>query len=178
MSLSGLGDNIHGGEILLPVRGGYIIVTMLLALLLNLIPLPGWLSSATPDFVAVIVLYWSVFQAHRVGLWPAWVLGLLMDVADASLFGQHALAYCVAAFAGIFLHRRIQMFPMSYQIAHVLAILAGQQALHLLIRLIANADPPDMLYFVSSLTGAALWPAVVGILLVPMRRRTKMEEVG
>lgn len=177
MSRASLGDNIHGDEILLPVRGSYIVLTMAVALLLNLVPLPGWLSSAAPDFVALIVVYWSVFQAHRVGLWPAWVLGLLMDVANASLFGQHAMAYCLAAYAGIFLHRRIQMFPMSYQIAHVLAILVGQQALQLLIRLVANAEPPDMLYFVSSLTGAALWPALVALLLLPMRQRAGAEEV-
>lgn len=171
------GDNIHGDEILLPVRGGYIALTLLFALLFNLIPLPGWLSSAAPDFVAVTLIYWSVFQGHRVGLWPAWVMGLLMDVADASLFGQHAAAYCLMAYAAVFLHRRIQMFPMSYQITHVLGILAGQQALQLLIRLIANADPPDMLYFVSSLTGAALWPVVVGLLMLPMRQRQKPDEV-
>jgi rod shape-determining protein MreD len=177
MSWNSLGDNIHDDEILLPVRGGYILVTMLGALLLNLIPVPGWVSSAMPDFVAVILLYWSVFQAHRVGLWPAWVMGLLMDVADASLFGQHAAAYCALAFAGIFLHRRIQMFPMSYQIAHVLGILLGQQALQLVVRLAASAEPPDMLYFVSSLTGAALWPAVVVMLMLPMRRSRHPNEV-
>lgn len=177
MNWNALGDNIHGGEILLPVRRSYIALTMLAALLLNLIPLPEWLSSAMPDFVAVIVLYWCVFQGHRVGLWPAWVLGLLMDVADASLFGQHAAAYVLTAYAGIFLHRRIQMFPMSFQIAHVLGILVGQQALQLLVRLVATGDVPDMLYFVSSLTGAALWPAVVGMLMLPMRRRQKPDEV-
>jgi len=177
MSWNSLGDNIHNDEILLPVRGGYILLTMLAALLLNLIPLPGWLSSAMPDVVAVILLYWSVFQGHRVGLWPAWVMGLLMDVADASLFGQHAAAYCAMAFAGTFLHQRIQMFQMSYQIAHVLCILLGQQTLQLLIRLAAGADRPDMLYFVSSLTGAALWPAVVGMLMLPMRRSRHPDEV-
>ncbi|MBI1395720.1 MAG: rod shape-determining protein MreD [Betaproteobacteria bacterium] len=177
MNRSSLGDNIHGDEILLPVRGVYIVVTMACALLLNLIPVPRWLASAAPDFVALVILYWSVFQPHRVGLWPAWALGLLMDVANASLFGQHALAYCGIAYAGIFLHRRIRMFPMSYQIAHVLAILLGQQAIQLLIRLVSSAEPPDMLYFVSSLTGAALWPAIVAILMLPMRARPKAEEV-
>jgi rod shape-determining protein MreD len=178
VSRSNLGDNILGGEILRPVRGTYIASTLALALLINLIPLPGWLASAMPDFVVVILIYWSVFQPHRIGLLPAWVLGLLMDVADASLFGQHALAYCIATYAAIFLHRRIQMFPMSYQIAHVLAILASQQAVQLLVRLVARAEAPDVLYFVSSLTGAAIWPAVAGLLTLPMRRRAKEEEVG
>ena len=83
----------------------------------------------------------------------------------------------LTAYAGIFLHRRIQMFPMSFQIAHVLGILLGQQAVQLLVRLVATGDAPDMLYFVSSLTGAALWPAVVGMLMLPMRRRQKSDEV-
>jgi rod shape-determining protein MreD len=69
------------------------------------------------------------------------------------------------------------MFPMSYQIAHVLGILLGQQALQLVVRLAASAEPPDMLYFVSSLTGAALWPAVVVMLMLPMRRSRHPNEV-
>ena len=49
--------------------------------------------------------------------------------------------------------------------------------MQLLVRLVATGDAPDMLYFVSSLTGAALWPAVVGMLMLPMRRRQKSDEV-
>ena len=37
----------------------------------------------------------------------AWCLGLLMDVADATVFGQHALAYAVLAYAAEYFRRRV-----------------------------------------------------------------------
>ncbi len=68
-----------------------------------------------PDFIALTLIYWVVYHPRRVGFLPAWLLGLTMDVADGSLFGQHALAYAVMMYLAILLHRRIVMFGMRHQ---------------------------------------------------------------
>lgn len=177
MSRSNLGDNIQGGEILRPVPTGYILLTLLIAVVLDLVPLPGWLTWAWPDFVALTLVYWGVYQPRRLGLLPAWLLGMLMDVADATLFGQHALAYSALMFAAIFLHRRIQMFNMPYQIAHVGAMLLLQQAIQLVVRLADGAEFPGIQFFVASLTAAVLWPALVLALNARLRRRSGQDEV-
>ncbi|MCU0869456.1 MAG: rod shape-determining protein MreD, partial [Burkholderiales bacterium] len=88
-----IGDNIHGDEILLPVPALLIGLSLLGALLFDLVPTGPWMQLVWPDAVAVLLVYWAVYQPHRLGLWPAFVLGLLVDVHDASLFGQHALAW-------------------------------------------------------------------------------------
>jgi len=177
MSRSSLGDNIQDGEILRPVKTGYILLTLLIAVVLDLVPLPAWLTWIWPNFVAVTLVYWGVFQPRRLGLFPAWLLGLLMDVADATLFGQHALAYSVLMFAAIFLHRRIQMFPMPYQMAHVAALLLLQQTIQLLVRLVDGAEFPGLQFFVASLTAAVLWPVLVLVINVPLRRRPGPDDV-
>ncbi|MEO8040088.1 MAG: rod shape-determining protein MreD [Betaproteobacteria bacterium] len=177
MSRSNLGDNIQGGEVMLPVRTGYILLTLAVAVVLDLVPLPGWISWVWPDFVAVALVYWGVYQPRRLGLFPAWLLGLLMDVADATLFGQHALAYSALMFAVIFLHRRIQMFPLPYQMAHVLALLLAQQCIQLVVRLVDSAQFPGFQYFFASVTGAVLWPVVVAVLNAPLRRRQGADDV-
>ena len=79
-------------EILLPVRVGFIAVSLIAALLLNLLPWSGVALWLKPDFVALVVLYWCIEQPRRLGFVAAWLLGLFMDVADGTLFGQHALA--------------------------------------------------------------------------------------
>src|SRR5258708_15370925 len=93
-------------EILLPVRPLYIAITLFVALMINLLPLTGWVLVLRPDFVALVLLYWGINQPRKIGFLPAWLLGLAMDVADGSLFGQHALAYSVMMFTAIALHRR------------------------------------------------------------------------
>lgn len=164
-------------EILLPVKTRYIAVTLLSALVLNLFALPGVLQQIRPDFIALTLIYWVVYHPRRVGFLPAWVLGLIMDVADSSLFGQHALAYAVLMYLAILLHRRIVMFGMRHQIVHVFAILIASQFIMLGVRLIASADFPGALYFVPSLLGAALWPLLFNVIRVPLRPRSNPDAV-
>ena len=156
-------------EILLPVRAAFIIFTFVAALLINLLPWSGWWLAVKPDFVALVVLYWCIQQPRKVGFASAWVLGLMMDVADGSLFGQHALAYSVLAFGGIVLHRRVLMFTMRDQVLHVLVLLLMNDLMILAVRMLAGAGFPGFTYFIGSLTAAALWPAVSFLFKLPQR---------
>jgi rod shape-determining protein MreD len=164
-------------EILRPVGIGYIGLTLLVALLVNLVALPGSLQLLRPDFIALTLIYWVVYHPRRVGFLPAWLLGLAMDVADGSLFGQHALAYAVMMYLAILLHRRIVMFGMRAQVLHVLTILGAAQLVMLLVRVMAGAGFPGPLYFAPSILGALLWPALFGLIRIPLRPRADPDAV-
>ena len=163
-------------EILMPVRPLYIAITLFVALMINLLPLTGWVLALRPDFIALVLLYWGVHQPRKIGFLPAWLLGLAMDVADGSLFGQHALAYAVMMFTAIALHRRVSMFDMRHQILHVLPILLIMQLIVLGVRQAAGGEFPGWWYFLSSITGAMLWPATDLLLKIPLRQRTDPDE--
>jgi len=164
-------------ELLLPVRPGFIIVTLVTALLANLLPWSGWTEWFAPDFVALLVLYWCIHEPRKIGFLAAWSLGLLMDIADGSLFGQHALAYIILAYAGMALHRRVQRFTMAPQILHVIPLLLFTDLVMLLVRALAGADFPGFAYFLGSFTGAALWPALTLLLKLPQRPRPDPDRV-
>jgi len=164
-------------EILRPVRTGYIALTLLTALIFNLLALPEVLSQLRPDLIALTLIYWVVYHPRRVGFLPAWLLGLTVDVADGSLFGQHALAYAVLMYLAILLHRRILMFGMRQQIVHVAAILLISQVIMLGVRMIAGSDFPGALYFVPSLVGGALWPLLFNLIRIPLRPRSDPDVV-
>jgi len=156
-------------EILLPVKPAFIVVTLLGALFLNLLPWSGAWLWLRPDFVALVVLYWCVEQPRRIGFTAAWLLGLLMDIADGSLFGQHALAYAVLAYAGIVLHRRVQRFSIAPQVLHVIPLLLLNDVIVLVIRTVAGSDFPGYQYFIGSFIGGALWPPLSFLLKLPQR---------
>ena len=164
-------------EILRPVRAGYIALTLLSALVLNLLALPELFNQVKPDLIALTLIYWVVYHPRRVGFLPAWFLGLTMDVADGSLFGQHALAYAVLMYLAILLHRRILMFGMRQQIVHVAAILLLSQLIMLGVRMLAGSDFPGPLYFIPSFVGAALWPLLFNVIRIPLRPRTDPDAV-
>jgi rod shape-determining protein MreD len=159
-------------EILLPVKPAFIVFTLIAALLVNLLPWSGLLLAVKPDFVALAVLYWCIQQPRKLGFAAAWLMGLMMDIADGSLFGQHALAYSVLAFAGIVLHRRVQMFTLKDQILHVIPILLLNDLVVLAIRTLAGAAFPGFSYFVGSFLAGALWPMMCFLLKLPQQPKS------
>ncbi len=164
-------------EMLLPLKPGFILLTLVAALLANFLPWSGWLRWLAPDFVALIVLYWCIHEPRKIGFFAGWGLGLLMDVAEGSLLGQHALAYVILAYAGMALHRRLQHFSMAPQVMHVILLLLFTDLVLLLVRALAGAEFPGYAYFVGSLVGAALWPPLAHVLVLPQRPRPDPDRV-
>jgi rod shape-determining protein MreD len=152
-------------RILLPVRVWYVVATLMLAFFLNLIPfgrLPG-----IPDWVALVLTFWCVHQPLKVSMGAGFFFGLLMDVADASVLGQHALAYVLLTFATCGLSRRILWFPLFQQALHVLPLLLGMQLVMLVVRLVSGSEFPGVLWFLGSFVSAALWYPLTYLLLLP-----------
>jgi rod shape-determining protein MreD len=165
-------------EILLPAKAGFIAFSLIAALLLNLLPWSGAWLWVRPDFVALVVLYWCVEQPRKIGFITAWLLGLFMDVADGTLFGQHALAYSILAYAGIVLHRRVRMFSGTPQVLHVVPLLLMNDVIVIVIRMLAGADFPGFQYFIGSFVGGALWLPLGALLKLPLRPKFDPDHVG
>ncbi len=160
--------------ILLPVRIGTIVLSFLVALLLDFLP---WKDmTLVPDFVALALTFWCVRQPRLVGLGVGWLMGLLMDTGNGVLLGQHALAYSLLAFAAISLSRRILWFPWLLQAMHVAILLVGATAVEVLVRLAAGGQFPGWNVLVGPLIGALLWPVVSFMLLAPQRRTVELDE--
>jgi len=154
--------------ILLPVSPLFIGVSIFIAILLNLLPWGRMIG--VPDFVALVLVFWGVHQPRKVGIGTAFCLGLLMDVHDATLLGENALAYTLLSYFAIMMHRRVLWFPLSTQAMHVLPLLLLAQGIQFLVRFIVSGKFPGWLFFIESLVAAILWPLVTIILLAPQRR--------
>lgn len=161
--------NLRAKEILLPARRTFILLSIAAALFLNLLPYPHWILAIKPDFAALVVLYWCIHQPRKVGFTTAFVAGILMDVIDGVLLGQHALAYSVLAYAGIVLHKRIQMLSMRDQIYHVIALILINDIIVLAIRMTAGAGFPSVWYFIGAPLSGLLWPPLIYLLTLPQR---------
>lgn len=139
-----------------PVSNLFIASSILAALLLNGLPWQGIGLMLRPDFVALVLLYWCMHKPLRVGIGISWAVGILADVADASLFGQHALAYTLLAFGGVVLHRRLQMFDLRQQTIQVFGIFALTYAVFALVNWQVNGYVV-WAYFLGCLTSTMLW---------------------
>ena len=143
-------------EIQRPVGNAFILGSLLVALFLNGLPWEGIGLMLRPDFVALVLLYWCMHKPWRVGIGLSWAVGIFADVADASLFGQHALSYTLLAFGGVVLHRRLQMFDLRQQTIQVFWIFALTYAVYALVNWQVSGYVV-WLYFLGCLTTTLLW---------------------
>ncbi|MCC7328289.1 MAG: rod shape-determining protein MreD [Burkholderiales bacterium] len=156
-------------EILRQANPWFILLTFFLALLANIAPASEVTRMLRPDFLALVILYWCIQEPRYVGVGIAWSLGLVMDVADATVFGQHALAYAVLAYAAEYFRRRVLRFPLWQQAPQVAVLLYLCSGIVLLVRIVGGAPMPNWAYFVPPAVGALLWPWLSMLLQWPQR---------
>ena len=161
-------STFSSSRILQPVRPWFIFFSLACALMLNFLPTSAW--PWMPDWVALVLIFWSIREPRSVGMGSGFLLGLAMDVADASLMGQHALAYVLVAYAASVLSRRILWFPVAQQAIHVLPLLLAAQFVQLAVRLMPGIEFPGWTYFLSPIVATLLWLPLSVVLLLPQHR--------
>ncbi len=163
-----------GQQLLLPANPVFIWVSLLAALLANMLPLgrTPWM----PDFLALVLVFWSVHQPLRVGIGMAFAFGLAMDVHQTALLGQHALAYTALSYFAITIHRRLLWFSVPSQAVQVLPLFVAAHAIELVIRMAAGGVFPGWGILLAPAAEALLWPVISVVLLAPQRRAPDPDE--
>lgn len=157
-----------GQQLLLPANPLFIWGSLVAAMLINMLPLGR--APWTPDLLMLLLVFWSVHQPLRVGIGAAFFFGVCMDVHQAALLGQHALAYTALSFFAITIHRRLLWFVVPSQAVQVLPIFVAAHAIELGIRMLGGGMFPGWLMLLAPLIEALLWPVVSVLLLAPQRR--------
>ena len=157
----------------LPAGAGLVFFSFVGAYLLSVLPWSGAWLLARPDFMLLVLLFWTIHQPRSIGQGMAFALGLLMDVSDSMLLGQHAFAYVIAVFGAQVLRVRILSFRIPEQTLHVLGITVVTSAVMLLLNLLLGAEFPGLAYFISPIVTAMLWGPVNWLLYLPAVRRRR-----
>lgn len=165
-----------GRHLLLPVNPRFIAFSLLLALTLHM--LLGLANQRwMPDVLALVLVFWTVYQPRRVGMLTAFVLGLAVDVHESALLGQNALAYiCMSHFASL-MGRRVLWFPLREQALQVLPLFVFAGIVEWLTRLVTHDLWPHWQQLIAPLLQTALWPVFGHLLLAPQRRPVDSDDI-
>lgn len=155
-------------QLLLPVSPLFIGLSLAAAFAFNLLPLGR--QAATPDLLALVLVFWNVHQPRRVSVGLSFLFGLLMDVHEAALLGQHALAYTLLSYGAITVHRRLLWFGLAEQSLQVLPLFVMATLVSLGVRMAVGGMFPGWTLIFSPLLDALLWPLATWCLLAPQRR--------
>ena len=156
----------------LPASGGVIFFSLLAAYALSALEWGGGWLLIRPDFVLLVLIFWAIHEPRSIGQGVAFLLGLLVDVSDSMLLGQHALAYVVAVFGAQVLRVRIFAFGLLEQTLHVLGLFVAASVVMLVLNLLLGADFPGLAYFLSPVLTALFWgPTSLILYSSAVRRR-------
>ena len=163
-----------GQQLLLPANPVFIWGSLIVALLLNMLPLGrvAWM----PDFLALVLVFWNVHQPLRVGIGIAFLFGLGMDVHQTALLGQHALSYTALSFFATLIQRRLLWYKVLSQSVQVLPLFLAAHTVELIIRMLAGGIFPGWAMLVAPLLETLLWPVASVLLLLPQRRTPDPDE--
>lgn len=139
-------------------RNGWVLpVSLLLALLLGLVPLPEALQPVRPYWLALVLAYWVLEEPDKIGVGVAFVLGLVADLAFGGLLGEQAMRLVILAFILDRFRPRMRFFPLSQQAVAIGGLLLNDRVVGLVIHLVLGAVQLPWTYWVSPLLGMLLW---------------------
>lgn len=87
-------------------------LSFFVAFLLVALPLPQVLSYWRPELVTMVLVFWVLNEPGKVGVWTAFVLGLLLDVLMATTFGVYPLVLAVVAYLTRLSYRWVKVFSL------------------------------------------------------------------
>jgi len=149
-----------------------VLITLLIALMLMITPLPAVAEPFRPDWLALALVYWAMVVPRSFSVGIAWLIGIILDVAQGTLLGQHALALCVIVYITVKFHLLMRVFPLSQLTATVFALLALYQFLLFWINGVAGVTAPAIDYWGPVVAGTIVWP-FLSILLSGLRYRVQ-----
>lgn len=144
-----------------------ITATFATALVLELLP---WGGLPMPNFLALMLVFWNVFQPRRIGIALAWLLGMVMDVHAGSLLGQHALAYSMLSYGAIALHRRLLWYSLAGQALQLLPLFLLAHVIVALVHLFFSGIGPSWMFFLSPFFTAMLWVPLTSVIIQRLNR--------
>ncbi len=139
-------------------------LTALFALVFTVLPLPVWLDVLRPAFLVLTVLYWSINAPRAGGIGLGFACGLMLDVFQGPVLGEHALALAIIAYIAGREHQRIRSKPAFQQSLLVFLGLLIYEFVLFAIDGWTGHPVTSPLRWLHCLTGALVWPLVAAVL--------------
>lgn len=145
-------------------------LSLLLALCLQVMPLPDAWLIWRPDWLGLMLIYWCVSTPQRIGVFHDFVLGLLLDLIEGSPLGQNALMLSLLAYLSLLVYQRMRAYALIQQAVLVFVLLGIAQLTEQWLRTIFGPFSINLAFLLPALIGGILWPWFF-TLLQAMRRR-------
>lgn len=143
---------------MIKARHYFIIFSILVALVLQIVPLPIQVDLYRPDWVLIVLAYWAMALPHRVNVGVAFMTGLALDILLGTALGIHSFALSISVYVLAANYQRLRNYSV-WQQAIIIALLSALY--HLLVFWLQHLLTDIYFQF------DYLWPVFSSMLLWP-----------
>ncbi len=136
----------------------FILMSFIIALLVDLIPLPDADFFWVPKLSALVLVFWLINKPRMVGLGCAFALGLILDVGLNAPLGQYALAYSLTSYIVMRQQKQITYYSYGTQSLVIFGAIVGIQAIISIVRLFYYHQFIGWAPFFAAFIAALIWP--------------------
>jgi rod shape-determining protein MreD len=135
---------------------------LLIAVAVEVVPLPAVMAPFRPPWATLVLVYWALMWPGRVGIFTAFLVGLVLDVAEGNLLGQNAFVLAGLAYLVLRFHLRMRVFPLWQLTLSVFVLLSVATFLDLWIDGIAGRANFGAERWGPVISATLVWPLVMG----------------
>ena len=148
-----------------PSGTGVIIVSLLIAALLEVVPLPEALNWVRPEWMLLVLVYWVLALPRRIGVLWGFGVGLYHDVLVGTTLGQWGLAFALGAYVMLAAYKRMRVFTSLQQCAVVFLLIGTVSLLAYSVQeSVGRTSYPPYTILYASFTSALFWRPVCAVL--------------
>ncbi|MDT0595642.1 rod shape-determining protein MreD [Glaciecola petra] len=136
----------------------FIIISIIIGIILQIIPMPSPVDLYRPDWLLLILIYWSMALPNRVSVGVAAFTGLVIDLLYGTSLGVHSFALSIPVYLVAANYQRLRNHSMLQQIMTILMLCV---LYHLIVYWLQ--------YWITGIefSWLFLWPAVSSVLFWP-----------
>lgn len=140
-------------------------LTIIIALLLQIIPWSEKYNYLRPDILLLVLIYWAIILPERISIVVAFILGLILDLFIGNTLGVRALAFSITIYLSSFRQQIISSFAVWQQIVFIIFLTVFYTLFVFLIEYILNSAVTfEMRYLFVSLIDGGVYLLVYVIL--------------
>ena len=137
---------------------------ILLSIVLTIIPLPDLINSFRLPWLMMTLIYFSIFNVALIGVFSAWLSGLILDLMVGGLMGENAMILSVISYLSYRFRFQIRVYPIWQIMVVVLLFLSLGELLSLWIQGVSGTMNLSVIGWINISIAVIIWPIFMGFI--------------
>jgi rod shape-determining protein MreD len=138
--------------------------SFMLAFVLMVVPMSFQWRWCRPEFVVLLVIYWSLFSPQYFGLSMAWCVGLFQDLLESTLLGFNALGILLIAYICHLVSQRMRHYVLWHQALWIFILVGVFQLFSNWLTGFMGPMLNSPAFLLPALISSFLWPLLVVVM--------------